>query len=123
MSVRLTAITHQGLTDVQLTSRHPRPFTADVYMRHYRLFRLEPRGRVIDAQWLEAAGDESAATLATQFGDGLRCEIWERDRLVGMTEPFGAGTPTFCPRWPTSPSPYAEEQEALQGVSPKAAFQ
>ena len=79
-------------------------------MRHYRLFRLAAGGCVVDAQWLEAPGDDAAATLATKFGDGLPCEIWERDRLVGMTEPFGAGTPTFCPRWPDRDSPYAEHE-------------
>ena len=78
-------------------------------MRQYRFYRLEARGRVIDAQTVETTGDEIAATLAVQFGAGLRCEIWDRDRLFGMTEPFGAGTPTFCPRWPTSKSPYSEQ--------------
>ena len=69
---------------------------------------------MLDAKWIEAGDDLDAATFATEFGDGTRCEIWERDRLVGMSEPFGAGTPTFCPRWPASPSPYAE-QEWVEG--------
>jgi hypothetical protein len=92
-------------------------------MRCYRFFRLEARGSVVDARWADASGDEDAATLATEFGAGLRCEIWERDRLVGMTEPFGPGTPTFCPRWPTSPSPYAEDGTATMqsGVLPVSA--
>lgn len=75
-------------------------------MRSYRLYRLASRGRVIDAQWVEARGDENAAEFALQFGDGSRCEIWERDRLVGMTEPFGAGTPTFAPHLECAESPY-----------------
>ena len=79
-------------------------------MRTYRLFKLEPGGCVVDAQWIEASDDQEAARLSADFGEGSRCEIWERDRLVGMSEPFGAGTPPFCPRWPNSPSPYAEEE-------------
>ena len=82
-------------------------------MRTYRVFKLDPGGCVLDAQWIDAGDDSDAAKLAIQFGGGTRCEIWERDRLVGMSEPFGAGTPTFCPRWPASPSPYAEEQSEL----------
>lgn len=82
-------------------------------MRTYRVFKLDLGGCVIDAQWLEASDDTNAAALATEFGQGTRCEIWERDRLVGMSEPFGVGSPTFCPRWPTSPSPYAEEHSDL----------
>jgi len=78
-------------------------------MRNYRLFKLERNGCVLDADWIEARDDEDAAMLSAEFGAGSRCEIWERDRLVGMTEPFGEGTPTFCPRWPSSPSPYAED--------------
>src|SRR6476646_1973428 len=103
---------HEVVTPNDITMVYLRRFRADACMRCYRFFRLEPRGSVVDAQWAEAPGDDEAASLAIQFGDGLRCEIWERDRLVGMTEPFGAGTPTFCPRWPTSPSPYAQEQGA-----------
>jgi hypothetical protein len=79
------------------------------FMRKYRLFKLAPSGCVLDAKWIEARDDEDAGTLSADFGEGCRCEIWERDRLVGMSEPFGAGTPTFCPRWPNSPSPYSEE--------------
>ena len=82
-------------------------------MRLYRLYRLTPRGRVIDAQWVEACGDEKAAEFAVQLGDGSRCEIWERDRLVGMTEPFGAGTPTFAPHWDCAESPYHHHEPAL----------
>lgn len=75
-------------------------------MRLYRLYRLASRGRVVDAQWIEASCDEKAAEFALQFGHGSRCEIWERDRLVGMTEPFGAGTPTFAPHLECAESPY-----------------
>ena len=78
-------------------------------MSTYRLFKLDFGGCVLEAQWIDAPNDEEAANIAAAFGAGARCEIWERDRLVGMSEPFGAGTPTFCPRWPTSASPYAEE--------------
>lgn len=79
-------------------------------MRTYRLYKLDPGGCVRDAQWIEARDDQDAAKLSADFGEGSRCEIWERDRLVGMSEPFGAGTPTFCPRWACSPSPYAETE-------------
>jgi hypothetical protein len=54
-------------------------------MRSYRLYRLSPGGSVVESGWVEASLDEDAFELATRFGDGLRCEIWERDRLVGMT--------------------------------------
>jgi hypothetical protein len=84
-------------------------------MGTYRIFKLAPGGCVIDAQWIEAKDDAHAANLAMEFGDGTRCEIWERDRLVGMSEPFGVGTPTFCPRWPATASPYAEESNAVSG--------
>ena len=76
-------------------------------MSVYRLFKLAPDGWVIEAKWIEATNDDEAAKAAIIFGAGERCEIWERDRLVGMTEPFGKGSPTFCPRWATTASPYA----------------
>lgn len=82
-------------------------------MRLYRLYRLALRGSVIDARWVEACGDENAAEFAAQFGAGERCEIWERDRLVGMTEPFGAGTPTFTPHLDCDQSPYHQHEAAL----------
>ena len=79
-------------------------------MRNYRVFKLDLGGCVVDARWIESEDDAGAVSLAIDFGQGTRCEIWDQDRLVGMSEPFGAGTQTFCPRWSTSRSPYAEER-------------
>jgi len=87
--------------------------SGSICMRKYRLYRLASLGSVVDARWVEAAGDEDVAEFAAQFGAGSRCEIWERDRLVGMTEPFGAGTPTFAPHLECEESPYHQQLAAL----------
>ena len=64
-------------------------------MRQYRVFRLAPRGDVLDARWIEASADEEAMEAARSFGHGSKCELWERSRLVGHTEQDSGSSADF----------------------------
>jgi hypothetical protein len=78
-------------------------------MRSYRLFKLGRGGCVVEATWIDAPDDAGAAETAMKFADGFTCEIWDGDRLVGTSEPFGASTQAIPPS-PTVRSPYTEER-------------
>ncbi len=51
-------------------------------MPAYRLYRVDGAGRILAAEWLEAADDEAAIELAGASSNGDRCELWQRQRLV-----------------------------------------
>ena len=51
-------------------------------MRQYRVYRVNGSGGIENAEWLEADDDEQAIQLAVELSGGLKCEVWERDRLV-----------------------------------------
>ena len=52
----------------------------------YRLYRLDGAGKIMNAQWIEAGGDDDAQSQARKaaLGDGF--ELWERKRLVARSE-------------------------------------
>jgi hypothetical protein len=56
-------------------------------MSEYRLYRVDGAGRILSAEWLEAADDDSAVAEARTCAEGTRCEIWQRDRLVARLSP------------------------------------
>ena len=52
-------------------------------MPDYRLYCLDADGRISLADWIEADTDEEAIEKARTTAQGaLKCEIWERKRLV-----------------------------------------
>jgi hypothetical protein len=46
------------------------------------LYRLDGAGRISAAEWIEAAGDEEARSIARKGAKGGRYELWHRSRMV-----------------------------------------
>lgn len=52
-------------------------------MAEYRLYCLDGAGRISMAEWIEAESDEEAIARARNIEHGaLKCEVWERNRLI-----------------------------------------
>jgi hypothetical protein len=49
---------------------------------NYRLYRLDGVGRISTAEWIDAADDSEARSIATSHCPVGRYELWERGRLV-----------------------------------------
>lgn len=58
-------------------------------MAAYRIYCLDGMNRFVRAKPIDATGDEDALRMArVVMGDCFKCEVWERDRLVGrITNP------------------------------------
>lgn len=52
----------------------------------YRLYRLDGAGRISSAEWIEAAGDEEARSIARRDPASPRYELWQGPRLVGRVD-------------------------------------
>jgi len=52
-------------------------------MRTYRVYCLDGSGSIEQAHWLEAQCDDDALLKLHDMPIGSRCELWDRDRLVG----------------------------------------
>ena len=48
----------------------------------YRLYALDGAGRIAGAEWIEAADDNEARSVAKDRSNSGRYELWERQRLV-----------------------------------------
>lgn len=53
----------------------------------YRLYRLDESGRIVSAEWIEAADDEQALVKARDLCHGALHELWDHHRLVARIEP------------------------------------
>jgi len=53
----------------------------------YRLYRLDGAGKIIGAEWIEAADDKDAARQARARSSDATCELWDRSRLVARIDP------------------------------------
>jgi hypothetical protein len=58
---------------------------------NYRLYRLDGAGKITNAEWIEAAGDDHARQEARTRSDSGSFELWDKNRLV---ERFRPGQPT-----------------------------
>ena len=56
-------------------------------MPNYRLYRLDGAGKIMNAEWIEAGGDEDALAEARQRSDAGSFELWEKNRLVERYRP------------------------------------
>jgi len=56
----------------------------------YRLYRLDGAGKITNAEWVEAPGDDDARSDARVLTAGCSFELWEKNRLV---ERFRTGEP------------------------------
>lgn len=56
-------------------------------MRNYRLYRLDGAGKILNAEWIEADGDEAALRDARTRAQSDSFELWEQNRLVERHRP------------------------------------
>lgn len=62
-------------------------------MTSYRVYCFDGSGRITTAHWIDAESDDEALHLARTGEFGVRCEVWDRDRLIGSLESYGGGAP------------------------------
>jgi hypothetical protein len=55
-------------------------------MPNYRLYCYDGADKVWSAEWLQAASDEEAIATAQRMDVGIKCEVWEGQRLVATIE-------------------------------------
>lgn len=62
-------------------------------MVSYRLYRLDGAGRIVAAEWLEAADDATAERRAAELSaEGGAVEVWARNRMIARVEPPAAAS-------------------------------
>ena len=55
-------------------------------MPNYRVYCYDGAGKLWVADWFEAADDAAALAEARTMTAAVKCEVWQRDRLVGTIE-------------------------------------
>lgn len=53
-----------------------------VRLPSYRLYRFDGAGKIIAAEWIDAADDDAALRQAKSLGSAGQNELWDRERLV-----------------------------------------
>ena len=61
--------------------------TGGCALPNYRLYRLDGAGKIVSAEWVDAADDAAAEQHARDRDLPVTCEMWERNRLVARVEP------------------------------------
>lgn len=56
-------------------------------MSNYRLYRLDGAGKIMSAEWLEAADDDCAREEARTRSQAGQFELWDKNRLVERHRP------------------------------------
>lgn len=59
-------------------------------MGTYRLYSLDGVGKVMSAEWIDAADDKEAVEASMKFVDGHQYELWDHTRLVMRIENRGS---------------------------------
>jgi hypothetical protein len=54
---------------------------------NYRLYRLDGAGKITNAEWIEASGDDDACREARSRSDSGSFELWDKNRLVERFRP------------------------------------
>ena len=62
-------------------------------MAHYRFYCVDGAGKITRAQFIEADNDEDAIMIARSFEEPVKCELWQRDRLIATIPPKASGKP------------------------------
>ena len=52
----------------------------------YRLYQLDGAGKIMSAEWIDAADDAAAERMACDGSPKGTCEVWQRNRLVARIE-------------------------------------
>jgi hypothetical protein len=58
-------------------------------MPEYRLYCLDGANRITRAEQVSAKGDEDAVEIARAMKLPVKCELWQRDRLVARIPAHG----------------------------------
>jgi hypothetical protein len=53
---------------------------------HYRLYCFDGADKVWAAEWIEADSDDAAIQAARGLHAGVKCEIWQGNRLVAALD-------------------------------------
>jgi hypothetical protein len=61
-------------------------------MSEYRLYCLDGANRITRAEQILAANDEQAIEAARSLKPRVKCELWQRDRLVARIAASGSRT-------------------------------
>lgn len=57
-------------------------------MPSYRYFKFEPNDRHrLPGEWVDAHDDDQAMALVRQLAGDSRCEVWLKNKLVGVVVP------------------------------------
>lgn len=56
-------------------------------LTNYRLYRLDGAGKITNAEWIEASGDEDALVEARGRAQAGSFELWEKNRLIERFRP------------------------------------
>jgi hypothetical protein len=59
-------------------------------MTDYRFYCLDSIGHIGSGEWFDANSDDEAMTILRVKKLSVRCELWDRNRLVGTILPVGA---------------------------------
>jgi hypothetical protein len=67
-------------------------------MTDYRIYCLDATGHIGLADWIEAATDEDAVAQARRTKrNALKCEVWQRSRLVAVLNGQNTGSKVLNP--------------------------
>lgn len=55
-------------------------------LKAYRVVCFDAVNKLVTADWIEAASDEEAVTIAQASDFGSKCELWQGRRLVAQLE-------------------------------------
>lgn len=59
-----------------------------VGMKEYRMYCLDGDGKIGAGEWFDANDDADALAIVRAKRLSVRCEVWERTRLVGTVSAF-----------------------------------
>ena len=74
---------------------YKRPDRAGRSMSEYRLYCLGGDGKIEAAEEITASGDAEAIMIAKSMKKPVKCELWERGRMVALIDAYRA--------WPKKP--------------------
>jgi hypothetical protein len=57
-------------------------------MADYRLYCLDGAGHIGSGEWIDASSDDEAIALIRAKKLAVRCELWDRNRLVARIPAF-----------------------------------
>ena len=55
-------------------------------MASYRLYCLDPQGKIMAAEWVEAEDDAAALAASRALAKPPDCELWLRNRMIDRIE-------------------------------------